>query len=712
MLQSRDNGEHRARDAQAVSGTAVVVSAVAILSISAATAWLLQSGVGQATAQAGTQLAARVPEDASPPLAGDAGFAHDPSRIIQPRVGQITLEVGMPTLVDGIGQPLAALVLSSNGQVIGQTAAKADGTWRMSIERGLGRGDHRLHVRMVTAGGRETFSDMVRVSTPQGFVGPLVVSFGGGETMAAAASLADGSGRPVDRVVRVAEVTPTTGSVADGAVGAVRDWFERADRNYRDVVVKRLSAAGDAVPVGKSAATATAIAQAQTPPVAAAPKTAPAEPPGAGVVDGVLNWLKRSSDTYQKAIIKRLAEPTPSLDSIEAKAKADEAKKAADAKTGEDAQQKAREELRAAQAKRDADLKAAEVASQKATTEAAAKAPAAAAKVEDEATRKAADDKRIADETIRRLADLKAADEKRVADQKAADDKRVADEAAKRAADLKAADVKKAADEAAMRDVAARKAAEDERVADEAARRTAEVKAAEAKKAADDVRLAQEAAQRAAAEAKKAADMARDAEAKRQADLRAADDARQAAAKASNQQADAARAAAAKAAEDVRKRGADLAEAASREATARIAAQPAVPPKAPEPKRTSIAQQQPKPAAKAVPERVARVAPPPVRRGPAIDTSTRSALGAGSGVRGVARKPDEASDDSCRKAGRRIKPPGYYVVGDGDSLWDIADLHYGDGNRFQIIERANRRLGDPDLIKPCQRLFIPAPKRG
>ena len=49
---------------------------------------------------------------------------------------------------------------------------------------------------------------------------------------------------------------------------------------------------------------------------------------------------------------------------------------------------------------------------------------------------------------------------------------------------------------------------------------------------------------------------------------------------------------------------------------------------------------------------------------------------------------------------------------EGDSLWDIADLHYNDGAHFERIERANRNLEDPDLIRPCQRLFIPAPHRG
>jgi nucleoid-associated protein YgaU len=65
---------------------------------------------------------------------------------------------------------------------------------------------------------------------------------------------------------------------------------------------------------------------------------------------------------------------------------------------------------------------------------------------------------------------------------------------------------------------------------------------------------------------------------------------------------------------------------------------------------------------------------------------------------------------SCRNAGRRINPPGQYVVQEGDTLWDIAETHYNDGARLDVLERANRRLSDVDLIRPCQRLFVPAVK--
>jgi len=52
---------------------------------------------------------------------------------------------------------------------------------------------------------------------------------------------------------------------------------------------------------------------------------------------------------------------------------------------------------------------------------------------------------------------------------------------------------------------------------------------------------------------------------------------------------------------------------------------------------------------------------------------------------------------------------GYYVkVRRGDSLWKLAKRHYGDGRKWTRILKANRkRLGDPDVIRPGRRLYLP-----
>jgi nucleoid-associated protein YgaU len=56
------------------------------------------------------------------------------------------------------------------------------------------------------------------------------------------------------------------------------------------------------------------------------------------------------------------------------------------------------------------------------------------------------------------------------------------------------------------------------------------------------------------------------------------------------------------------------------------------------------------------------------------------------------------------------KDPVFYTVKKGDSLWKIAEAHYGKGkgNKYNVIFDANRpMLSDPDRIYPGQVLRIP-----
>jgi uncharacterized protein YidB (DUF937 family) len=54
----------------------------------------------------------------------------------------------------------------------------------------------------------------------------------------------------------------------------------------------------------------------------------------------------------------------------------------------------------------------------------------------------------------------------------------------------------------------------------------------------------------------------------------------------------------------------------------------------------------------------------------------------------------------------------WYTVTPGDSLSKIAKRFYGDGNRWQKIFDANRdQIKDPDLIRPGQKLKIPAAQK-
>jgi nucleoid-associated protein YgaU len=68
---------------------------------------------------------------------------------------------------------------------------------------------------------------------------------------------------------------------------------------------------------------------------------------------------------------------------------------------------------------------------------------------------------------------------------------------------------------------------------------------------------------------------------------------------------------------------------------------------------------------------------------------------------------------ACETAGTAIELPGWYVVKAGDTLWSIAERHYGAGRRYKRIFAANRRrIRSPHWIEPCQRIYLPrAPRR-
>lgn len=58
---------------------------------------------------------------------------------------------------------------------------------------------------------------------------------------------------------------------------------------------------------------------------------------------------------------------------------------------------------------------------------------------------------------------------------------------------------------------------------------------------------------------------------------------------------------------------------------------------------------------------------------------------------------------------------GRYVVKEGDTLWKIAEAHYGagQGGQYEKIFEANRDvLKDPDVIRPGQSLVIPGVAAG
>ncbi len=54
------------------------------------------------------------------------------------------------------------------------------------------------------------------------------------------------------------------------------------------------------------------------------------------------------------------------------------------------------------------------------------------------------------------------------------------------------------------------------------------------------------------------------------------------------------------------------------------------------------------------------------------------------------------------------REPVFHTVQKGESLWKIAEKHYGSGAKYMVIFEANRpMLSDPDKIYPGQVLRIP-----
>ena len=90
----------------------------------------------------------------------------------------------------------------------------------------------------------------------------------------------------------------------------------------------------------------------------------------------------------------------------------------------------------------------------------------------------------------------------------------------------------------------------------------------------------------------------------------------------------------------------------------------------------------------------------------------------GKGKPGPAPDALKRTADATPKAGDAAGSSAtetFYVVKPGDTLWKIAEAHYGAGKgaKYMEIFEANRpMLTDPDKIQPGQRLRIPDASSG
>lgn len=56
----------------------------------------------------------------------------------------------------------------------------------------------------------------------------------------------------------------------------------------------------------------------------------------------------------------------------------------------------------------------------------------------------------------------------------------------------------------------------------------------------------------------------------------------------------------------------------------------------------------------------------------------------------------------------RVPEPTMYIVKPGDTLYDIAEMHYGRGDLYVIIKRANPQITDASRLSVGQKLTLPA----
>jgi nucleoid-associated protein YgaU len=88
--------------------------------------------------------------------------------------------------------------------------------------------------------------------------------------------------------------------------------------------------------------------------------------------------------------------------------------------------------------------------------------------------------------------------------------------------------------------------------------------------------------------------------------------------------------------------------------------------------------------------------------------SAKPAAPKGTEARQGGAKPAAQSSPASATAAGENKYTQWYEVQSGDTLWKIAKQHYGDGNLYTEIFKANQDvLTDPDKIKVGQKLRIP-----
>ncbi len=102
------------------------------------------------------------------------------------------------------------------------------------------------------------------------------------------------------------------------------------------------------------------------------------------------------------------------------------------------------------------------------------------------------------------------------------------------------------------------------------------------------------------------------------------------------------------------------------------------------------------------------VGPPPAPPEPATEAPAETTAAAPEIAPEPEPAPETAAPEPPVESPAESSPGNTYTVQPGDSLWKIAEAHYGNGTKYHAIFEANRDILDnPDLIKPGQVLKLP-----
>lgn len=585
---------------------------------------------------------------------------------IAPTFSRIVIEPKGISRLEGFAAPGGEVVIRSEGRQIAVAHAAEDGSWAVVLDQALPPGEHRLASTSDT-GSRVLIGEDVRVFVPTNLDGPKVISY---EAPVAdpvrrrAESLAVNAGEGFDEVMarkagetkaaapqpsgtRVAEATADKKPVPEKSATLAEAETHNAVVDWLDRSQKMFHdfvAKPLSVPPATGAGTKDAAAK---------------EAEGASLTDRVRTWFQGTSEVFHRDVVTPL-------------------------KDGETA-------LAAAPATGESGASAAKAAAAKAAEENAAADKAAAEKAAADRRRAEEDARRVAEEQKRAQAVLEAAEAKAAAEAKSAEALKKAEEARRREAEETARaeeEIKRAAAAAEKRTAETERKLEDglkrlddaekaQRDADAAAKKSAEPGQRPAPPASKDGQDRNDKAEARGSKNTTIAEAAPTAPAPRN---RPADPIVTVVPRSSQ-------ATPADEAEDARKEEEEYGILRRMMAEAKRLATGGEPaPAARKEEDTSEAE----------PSGPARVA--------AALSEARDHDGAEE-PKPVARP--SAKSENCR-GGHRGRRAGYHFVGPNDTLWAIARRHYGDGNRYLVIYRANRdRIRDPDVLRPCQWIRIP-----